>query len=200
MIRLGRHTINGTNNLVGSTVRYAVGAGFHGLEKQSPSFAAKRQRGACAWLAQADQKDATSMGGIRGARVKLRLTLMQYDGRMLRYHIAFHLPRASGEMVVAEALDFPGAVTQGFDLSDARLMIASAMEDLAQCLLEEGKSLPTPNPDAAEGGLHTIYPNPATGVFFNDTATTEIYTRLARKICHSSRSHRSIDCYGVSRE
>jgi predicted RNase H-like HicB family nuclease len=52
-------------------------------------------------------------------------------------------------MVVAEALDFPGAVTQGFDLPDARLMIASAMEDLAQCLLEEGKLLPTPNPDAA---------------------------------------------------
>ena len=74
---------------------------------------------------------------------------MQYDGRMLRYHIAFHLPRSAGEMVVAEALDFPGAVTQGFDLTDARLMIASAMEDLAQCLLEEGKPLPTPNPDAA---------------------------------------------------
>jgi predicted RNase H-like HicB family nuclease len=72
---------------------------------------------------------------------------MQYDGRMLRYHVAFHLPRATGEMVVAEALDFPGAVTQGFDLPDARLMIASAMEDLAQCLLEEGQPLPTPKPD-----------------------------------------------------
>jgi predicted RNase H-like HicB family nuclease len=68
---------------------------------------------------------------------------------MLRYHVAFHLPRSAGEMVVAEALDFPGAVTQGFDLSDARLMIASAMEDLAQCLLEEGKPLPIPDPDAA---------------------------------------------------
>ena len=52
---------------------------------------------------------------------------MQFDGRMLRYHVAFHLPRVAGEMVVAEALDFPGAVTQGFDLADARLMIASAM-------------------------------------------------------------------------
>jgi predicted RNase H-like HicB family nuclease len=48
----------------------------------------------------------------------------------------------AGEMVLAEVLDFPGAVTQGFDLSDARLTIASAMEDLAQCLLEEGKPLP----------------------------------------------------------
>jgi predicted RNase H-like HicB family nuclease len=33
--------------------------------------------------------------------------------------------------VVAEALDFPGAVTQGSDLPDARSMIASALEDLA---------------------------------------------------------------------
>jgi hypothetical protein len=40
---------------------------------------------------------------------------------MLRYPVAFHLPRAVGDMVVAEALDFPGAVTQGFDLADARL-------------------------------------------------------------------------------
>jgi hypothetical protein len=74
---------------------------------------------------------------------------MQYHGHMLRYHVAFHLPRATGEMVVAEALDFPGAMTQGFDLPDARLMIASAMEDLAQCLLEGGKPLPTPDPNAA---------------------------------------------------
>lgn len=72
---------------------------------------------------------------------------------MLRYHVAFHLPHAPGEMVVAEALDFPGAVSQGFDLPDARLMIASALEDLAQALLEEGKPLPVPgqglqSPDA----------------------------------------------------
>ena len=78
---------------------------------------------------------------------------------MLRYDIAFHLPRTSGEMVVAEALDFPGAVTQGFDLADARLMIASAMEDLAQCLLEEGKPLPTPDPEAtSEADLIELVP------------------------------------------
>ena len=81
---------------------------------------------------------------------------MQYDGRMLRYHIAFHLPRAVGEMVVAEALDFPGAVTQGFDLPDARLMIASAMEDLAQSLVEQGKPLPIPNAEAAASDADLI--------------------------------------------
>jgi hypothetical protein len=41
---------------------------------------------------------------------------------MLRRHVAFHLPQAAGEMVLAEALDSPGAVTQAFDLADARVM------------------------------------------------------------------------------
>jgi len=78
---------------------------------------------------------------------------------MLRYHIAFYLPRAAGGMVVAEALDFPGAVTQGFDLPDARLMIASAMEDPAQGLLEDGKPLPSPDPDAtADADLIELVP------------------------------------------
>jgi predicted RNase H-like HicB family nuclease len=68
---------------------------------------------------------------------------------MLHYHVAFYLPADGEKMVIAEALDFPGAVSQGFDLADARLMIASAMEDLSMLLLEEGKPLPKPDPNAA---------------------------------------------------
>jgi hypothetical protein len=30
-----------------------------------------------------------------------------YPQRMLRYHVAFYLPHAPGEMVLAEAFDFP---------------------------------------------------------------------------------------------
>ncbi len=75
---------------------------------------------------------------------------------MLRYHVAFYMRKTAGQMVVAEALDFPGAVTQGFDLPDARLMIASAMEDLAQLLLEEGKPLPVPDPAAASADADLI--------------------------------------------
>ncbi len=52
-------------------------------------------------------------------------------------------------MVVAEVLDFPGVLSQGFDLADARLMIASALEDVAQMYLEEGKPLPVPNAEAS---------------------------------------------------
>src|SRR5579872_2211071 len=40
-----------------------------------------------------------------------------YQAAMLHYHVAFHLPQASGAMVVAEVLDFPIAETQGFDLA-----------------------------------------------------------------------------------
>jgi predicted RNase H-like HicB family nuclease len=63
-------------------------------------------------------------------------------------------------MVVAEALDFPGAVTQGFDLQDARLMIGSALEDLAQVLLEEGEPLPMPSTDtqSADADLVELVP------------------------------------------
>ena len=54
-------------------------------------------------------------------------------------------------MAVAEALDFPGVCSQGFDLVDARVMIASALEDMAQMLLEEGRPLPIPDAQAASG-------------------------------------------------
>lgn len=75
---------------------------------------------------------------------------------MLRFHVAYYLPRGDNRMVVAEVLDFPGAVSQGFDLADARRMIASALEDIAQTYLEEGKALPIPNPDATAADADLI--------------------------------------------
>jgi predicted RNase H-like HicB family nuclease len=75
---------------------------------------------------------------------------------MLRYHAAYFLPRGNDRMVVAEVLDFPGVFSQGFDLADARLMIASALEDIAQLHLEEGKPLPVPNPDATAADADLI--------------------------------------------
>lgn len=59
-------------------------------------------------------------------------------------------------MVVAEVLDFLGVISQGFDLADARLMIASALGDVVQMHLEEGKALPVPNPDATAADVDLI--------------------------------------------
>jgi len=75
---------------------------------------------------------------------------------MLRYHVAYYLPRGDDRMVVAEVLDFPGVLSQGFDLADARVMIASALEDIAQMHLEEGKALPVPDPDATAADADLI--------------------------------------------
>lgn len=41
-------------------------------------------------------------------------------------------------------------------MADARLMISSAMEDLAQLFLEEGKPLPTPAKDVEAAGADLI--------------------------------------------
>ncbi len=64
---------------------------------------------------------------------------------MLEYRAAFYMPKKPGEMVVVDVLDFPGVLSQGFDLADARRMIASALEEMAETFLEEGKPLPSPN-------------------------------------------------------
>ena len=69
---------------------------------------------------------------------------------MLQYHVAFHLPRGEDRMVVAEVLDFPGVVSQGFDLPDARAMIASALEEMAESYLEEARPLPVPSATATD--------------------------------------------------
>lgn len=56
---------------------------------------------------------------------------------MLQYHVAYHLPAVVPGFVVAKVLGFPGVFSQGFDLPDARQMIASA--------LERGRALPVPH-------------------------------------------------------
>jgi hypothetical protein len=75
---------------------------------------------------------------------------------MLRYHMAYFLPKSPDRMVVAEVLDFPGVVSQGF--ADARLMISSGARSVTwhrlisegrwHRLISEGRALPVPS---AEG-------------------------------------------------
>ena len=99
----------------------------------------------------------TVLPNRHGTAPGLYLPAQMYEGKP-RPHI-FLLPGPPRElrpMVVAEVLDFPGVLSQGFDLADARLMIASALEDIAQMLLEEGKALPVPDPDATAADADLI--------------------------------------------
>jgi predicted RNase H-like HicB family nuclease len=52
--------------------------------------------------------------------------------------------------VHAEVLDFPGAITFGKDLEDARERLASALVDMAETSLIAHEPLPTPDPTVSD--------------------------------------------------
>jgi predicted RNase H-like HicB family nuclease len=57
--------------------------------------------------------------------------------------------------VHGEVLDFPGVITSGRDIDEARELLGGALVDMAETNLLIGDSLPIPDPDATtdEGDL-----------------------------------------------
>ena len=47
--------------------------------------------------------------------------------------------------VIGQVLDFPGANSQGKGLEDARRMLGSALVDMAESYILDGKALPQPD-------------------------------------------------------
>ncbi|MCI0488456.1 MAG: type II toxin-antitoxin system HicB family antitoxin [Blastocatellia bacterium] len=54
------------------------------------------------------------------------------------------------EGVHAEVLDFPGVITFGENLEEARRMLASALVDMAETNLLQGEPLPSPDPTCSD--------------------------------------------------
>lgn len=52
--------------------------------------------------------------------------------------------------VHAEVLDFPGAITCGANLEEARRLLASALADMAETNLLRGEPLPQPDPSLTD--------------------------------------------------
>lgn len=52
--------------------------------------------------------------------------------------------------VHAQVLDFPGAITWGATLEDARRLLASALVDMAETNLLKGEPLPQPDPSCTD--------------------------------------------------
>ena len=50
----------------------------------------------------------------------------------------------------AEVLDFPGVITSGDNLEEARRLLASALVDMAETNLLHGEPLPVPNPNCTD--------------------------------------------------
>ncbi len=63
---------------------------------------------------------------------------------MLKYHSAYY-PIEDG-WFMARVLDFPGVISQGRSLDQARKMIRDALCLMAEHKLEKGETLPRPNP------------------------------------------------------
>jgi predicted RNase H-like HicB family nuclease len=66
---------------------------------------------------------------------------------MLTYKAAYQYVDGG---VHAHLLDFPGAITCGADIAEARRMLASALLDLANLNLERGEPLPVPDPSLTD--------------------------------------------------
>ncbi len=54
------------------------------------------------------------------------------------------------EGVHAEVLDFPGVITYGSDLGEARRALSSALVDMAETNLLKGEPLPQPDPTCTD--------------------------------------------------
>jgi predicted RNase H-like HicB family nuclease len=52
--------------------------------------------------------------------------------------------------VHAEVIDFPGAITCGADLDEARRLVASALVDMTETNLLAGEPLPAPDPTCTD--------------------------------------------------
>ena len=52
--------------------------------------------------------------------------------------------------VHAEVMDFPGAISCGKDLNEARKLLASALVDMAETALLHGEALPMPEPNCSD--------------------------------------------------
>lgn len=54
------------------------------------------------------------------------------------------------EGIHGEVLDFPGVITCGANLSEARRLLASALADMAETNLLLGEALPAPDPSLSD--------------------------------------------------
>jgi predicted RNase H-like HicB family nuclease len=66
---------------------------------------------------------------------------------LLTYKAAYHFVEGG---VHAHVLDFPGAITRGADLAEARRLLASALLAMAAFALERGEPLPRPDPSLSD--------------------------------------------------
>jgi predicted RNase H-like HicB family nuclease len=69
------------------------------------------------------------------------------DGKMFQYKAGYKFVEGG---VHAQVLDFPAAITCGSNLDEARRLLAVALIDVAETLIEMGLALPPPNSQVSD--------------------------------------------------
>ncbi len=78
-------------------------------------------------------------------------------GKHDRVQSSFYEDRESG-WFLAKVLDFPGVLTQGRTLKQARRMLNDALREMTEWLLEDGQPLPHPDPTISDPNADAIEP------------------------------------------
>lgn len=71
--------------------------------------------------------------------------------------------------VHAQVLDFPAVISCGADLDEARRMLGLALVDVAETLLEQGETLPKPDPSVSDPEMDSEEP-----IFLHLIASSEV--------------------------
>lgn len=74
---------------------------------------------------------------------------------MLTYRSAY---KFQPDGVHGEVLDFPGVLTCGQGIEEARHLLAGALVDMAETNLLLGEPLPTPNPELNDADAYIVDP------------------------------------------
>ena len=87
-----------------------------------------------------------------------RFSLHRYDGLTTCPSITLPstCPRSRATWLWQTCATSRGSSAQGFDLADARVMIASALEEMAEDYLDSGRPLPVPDLEAADAEADLI--------------------------------------------
>jgi predicted RNase H-like HicB family nuclease len=73
---------------------------------------------------------------------------------MLEYHAAYNKHEEDDGWYTVSVLDFPGVNTQGKTLREVR--VRDALQLMAECYLDEARTLPRPNPKATDEAARRI--------------------------------------------
>ncbi len=75
----------------------------------------------------------------------------------------------------AWVIDFPGAISQGRTLNRARVMLADALQLMAETSILHGKLIPPPNPNVHDNEADVVEP-----IFLNIQTGSRLEQQVAR--------------------